>query len=154
MNDAAVAPPAVPEALTRYTGFLLSKMGTITQKRFSTRLEALGLTPRMWGALNVLEAAGTITQHGLCKQTGMDPSSMVATIDDLEKKGLVERRAHPSDRRAYALHVTDAGRETLAQGRAVVQEVQDELLAPLDDAEREQLRSLLLRLVTAAGNAS
>ena len=154
MNDAAVAPPAVPEALTRYTGFLLSKMGTITQKRFSTRLEALELTPRMWGALNVLEAAGTITQHGLCKQTGMDPSSMVATIDDLEKKGLVERRAHPSDRRAYALHVTDAGRQTLARGREVVQDVQDELLAPLDDAEREQLRALLLRLVTAAGNAS
>ena len=83
MSDAAVALPAVPEALTRYTGFLLSKMGTITPKRFSTRLEALDLTPRMWGALNVLEAAGQTTQHGLCRRTGMDPSSMVATIDDL-----------------------------------------------------------------------
>ena len=152
MNDAAVASPAVPEALTRYIGFLLSRMGTITQKRFSTRLEALELTPRMWGALNVLEAAGPITQHGLCKRTGMDPSSMVSTIDDLERKGLVERRDHPSDRRAYALHVTDAGRETLFRGREVVQAVQDELLAPLDEAEREQLRSMLLRLVTAAGN--
>lgn len=154
MNDAAVAPPVVPEVLTRYIGFLLSRMGTIAQKRFSTRLEALELTPRMWGALNVLEAAGTITQHGLCKRTGMDPSSMVATIDDLERKGLVERHAHPSDRRAYALHVTEAGRETLSQGREVVNEVQDELLAPLDEAEREQLRSLLVRLVTAAGNTS
>ena len=152
MNDGAVAPSVVPEALTRYIGFLVSRMGTITQKRFSSRLEAVEVTPRMWGALNVLEAAGSITQHGLCKRTGMDPSSMVATIDDLERKGLVERRAHPSDRRAYALHVTDAGRETLARGREVVQEVEDELLAPLDDAEREQLRSLLLRLVTAAGN--
>jgi DNA-binding MarR family transcriptional regulator len=79
---------------------------------------------------------------------------MVATIDDLERKGLVERRAHPSDRRAYALHVTDAGRETLSEGREVVQAVQDELLAPLDEAEREQLRGLLLRLVTAAGHTS
>jgi DNA-binding MarR family transcriptional regulator len=77
---------------------------------------------------------------------------MVATIDDLEELGLVERRAHPSDRRAYALHVTHAGRETLSRGREVVQEVQDELLAPLDETEREQLRSLLLRLVMAAGN--
>ena len=154
MNDGAIAAPSVPEALTRYTGFLLSKMGTIAQKRFSSRLEALDLTPRMWGTLNVLEAAAPITQHGLCKYIGMDPSSMVATIEDLEKKGLVERRAHPSDRRAYALHVTDAGRETLSRGRDVVQEVQDELLAPLDDAEREQLRSLLLRLVAAAGNTS
>lgn len=153
MKDGAVAPTAVPEALTRYTGFLLSRMGTVAQKRFSSRLEALDLTPRMWGALNILEADAPITQHGLCKRTGMDPSSMVATIDDLEQRGLVERRAHPSDRRAYALHVTDAGRETLSQGRAVVQEVQDELLAPLDDAEREQLRSLLLRLVIAAGHS-
>ena len=154
MKDGAVAPPPVPEALTRYTGFLLSRMGTIAQKRFSSRLEALDLTPRMWGTLNILEADAPVTQGGLCKRTGMDPSSMVATIDDLEQKGLVERRAHPSDRRAYALHVTDAGRETLSRGREVVQEVQDELLAPLDDAEREQLRSLLLRLVTAAGNTS
>jgi DNA-binding MarR family transcriptional regulator len=152
MNDAALAPPAVPEALKRYTGFLLSRMGTIAQKRFSARLEALDLTPRMWGTLNMLEADAPITQHGLCKLTGMDPSSMVATIDDLEELGLVERRAHPSDRRAYALHVTKAGRETLSRGREVVQEVQNELLAPLDEAEREQLRSLLLRLVMAAGN--
>lgn len=153
MTDTAAAPPAVPEALTRYTGFLLSKMGTITQKRFSTRLEGLELTPRMWGALNVLEAAGPVTQHALCKGTGMDPSSMVSTIDELEAKGLVERRAHPSDRRAYALHVTEAGRYTLAHGRQVVQEVQDELLAPLDEDEREQLRGLLLRLVAAAHDA-
>ena len=152
MNDGAVAPPALPEALTRYTGFLLSRMGTVAQKRFSARLEALDLTPRMWGTLNILEADAPITQHGLCKRTGMDPSSMVATIDDLEKRGLVERRAHPSDRRAYALHVTDSGRETLSRGREVVQEVQDELLAPLDEAEREQLRGLLLRLVMAAGH--
>ena len=153
MNEIPVAPPRVPEALKRYTGFLLSRMGTIAQKRFSTRLEALELTPRMWGALNVLEASGPITQHALCKGTGMDPSSMVSTIDELEAKGLVERRAHPSDRRAYALHVTDAGRDTLARGRQVVQEVQDELLAPLDEDEREQLRSLLLRLLTAAHEA-
>lgn len=150
MNDGPVAPPQAPEALKRYTGFLLSKMGGIAQKRFSARLEALELTPRMWGALNVLEASGPISQHALCKGTGMDPSSMVSTIDDLEAKGLVERRAHPSDRRAYALHVTEAGQDTLARGRRIVREVEDDLLAPLDEQEREQLRSLLLRLVTAA----
>lgn len=150
MTNAQVAPPGVPDVLKRYTGFLLSKMGTITQKRFSARLEALDLTPRMWGALNVLEASGAISQHALCKGTGMDPSSMVSTIDELESKGLVERRAHPSDRRAYALHVTDAGQDTLARGRLMVREVEDELLAPLDEDEREQLRSLLLALVTAA----
>ena len=54
-----------------------------------------------------------MTQQQLGRAIGMDPSSMVSTIDELEAKGWVERRRHPTDRRAYALHITDAGRETL-----------------------------------------
>jgi DNA-binding MarR family transcriptional regulator len=153
MTDPYLGPPGLPDALKRYTGFLLSRAGTIAQKRFASRLEAVGLTPRMWGALNVLEAAGPMTQGGLCKGTGMDPSSMVSTIDELESKGLVERRPHPNDRRAHALHVTDAGRETLDRGRKVARAAQEELLAPLDEAEREQLRGLLVRLVSGSGDA-
>jgi DNA-binding MarR family transcriptional regulator len=76
----------------------------------------------------------------------MDPSSMVSTIDELEAKGLVERRPHPTDRRAYALHITDPGREALTRGRKVAGEAQRELLAPLSDVERETLQGLLLRL--------
>lgn len=124
-------------------------MGVIAQKRFSAKLESVGLTPRMFGALNVLEAEGPVTQGALCKGIGMDPSSMVSTIDELEAKGLVERRAHPGDRRAHALHVTDSGRETLLRGSKVALAAQDELLAPLSDDEREQLRSLLLRIAVA-----
>jgi DNA-binding MarR family transcriptional regulator len=154
MSDQPTGPPGLPEALKRYTGFLLSRMGIAAQKQFSARLETLGLTTRGWGALNVLDAEGTITQHALCKGTGMDPSSMVSTIDELEAKGLVERRPHPGDRRAHALHVTDAGRETLQRGRRLARQAQDELLAPLDAQEREQLRAILLRLAEAeAGSA-
>src|SRR5262249_22145622 len=127
----------------------LSKMGATAQKQVAARLETLGLTTRMWGALNVLAGEGAVTQHALCKAVGIDPSSMVATIDELEKRGLVERRRHPLDRRAHALHVTEAGHETLARGRVLVREAQDELLSPLDEQEREQLRELLLRLAVA-----
>jgi DNA-binding MarR family transcriptional regulator len=151
MIDSPAGQSGVPEALKHYTGFLLSKMGMVAQRRFSARLDSVGLTPRMWGALNVLEREGAITQQGLCKGIGMDPSSMVSTIDELEAKGLVERRPHPTDRRAHALHVTDAGRETLARGKRVAHEAQEELLAPLDEQEREQLRGLLLRLAIASG---
>jgi DNA-binding MarR family transcriptional regulator len=142
-------PHALPESLRGYTGFLISRIGVIAQKRFSAKLESVGLTPRMFGALNVLEAEGPVTQGALCKGIGMDPSSMVSTIDELEAKGLVERRPHPGDRRAHALHVTDSGRETLLRGRKVALAAQDELLAPLSDDEREQLRSLLLRIAVA-----
>jgi DNA-binding MarR family transcriptional regulator len=79
---------------------------------------------------------------------------MVSTIDELEAKGWVERRRHPTDRRAYALHITEAGRDTLTRARRLAAGTQNELLAPLDDAERAQLHDLLLRLVAAAGAAS
>jgi DNA-binding MarR family transcriptional regulator len=132
------------------TGFLLSRMGLVASRQFAERIEQIGLNPRMWGALNVLDAEGAITQHALGKCTGIDPSSMVATIDELEKQGLVERRAHPSDRRAYALHITGKGHETLAKGRLLARSAQEELLAPLTADERQQLHDLLLRLVEAS----
>jgi DNA-binding MarR family transcriptional regulator len=144
------------DALARHTGFLISRMGMVAQKQFSERIAALGLTPRMWGALDVLNSEGEISQHALCKGIGMDPSSMVATIDELEAHGLVERRRHPQDRRAHALHVTAKGKRTLTQGRALARSAQDDLLSPLDREERAQLHALLLRLASAtsdAGNA-
>jgi DNA-binding MarR family transcriptional regulator len=143
-------PPALHSALLRHTGFLISRMGMVAQKRFAELIDSIGLTPRMWGALNVLDAEGEITQHALCKSVGMDPSSMVSTIDELESMGLVERRRHPTDRRAHALHVTAAGRETLNRGRKLARRAQDDLLAPLNAEEREQLHSLLLRLALAS----
>ena len=137
-------------ALLRHIGFLISRMGMVAQRQFAERMEALGLTPRMWGALNVLEAEGAITQHALGKCVGSDPSSMVSTIDELEARGLVERRRHPSDRRAHALHVTTKGRQTLARGRELAKQAQDDLLEPLNDDERAQLHELLLRVALHA----
>jgi DNA-binding MarR family transcriptional regulator len=127
----------------------MARMGMVAAKQFSERIEQLGLNTRMWGALNVLEAEGAITQHALGKCTGIDPSSMVSTIDDLEEQGLVERQRHPTDRRAHALHITDKGRETLARGRQLARGAQDDLLAPLSAAERKELHGLLLRLALA-----
>jgi DNA-binding MarR family transcriptional regulator len=133
----------------KHTGFLLARMGHVAAKQFSGRMEELGLTTRMWGALNVLDAEGALTQQALGKCTGIDPSSMVSTVDDLEAAGLVERRRHPSDRRAHAIHITEQGRETLGRGRLLARSAQEDLLAPLSAAERKQLHELLLRLVIA-----
>jgi MarR family transcriptional regulator, lower aerobic nicotinate degradation pathway regulator len=146
MTHPLTGSPAVHSVLAKHTGFLLSRLGNMSRKRFGELLEELGLTTRGWAALNVLEHEGPIAQHALGRLIGMDPSSMVATIDELEAAGLVERRRHPTDRRSHALHVTDAGRERLARGRELVVQAQDELLAPLSTAERRQLHDLLLRV--------
>jgi DNA-binding MarR family transcriptional regulator len=143
-------PPAIHRALLKHTGFLLARVGHVAAKQFSERIAQLGLTTRMWGALNVLDAEGETTQQFLGKCTGIDPSSMVATIDDLEARGLVERRPHPSDRRAHALHLTEQGREVLARGRRLARGAQEDLLAPLDNEQRKNLHDLLLRLAVAS----
>jgi DNA-binding MarR family transcriptional regulator len=140
----------VHRALVKHTGFLLARMGHVASKQFAERIAQLGLTTRMWGALNVLDAEGATTQQFLGKCTGIDPSSMVATIDDLEARGLVERRPHPSDRRAHALHITDEGREVLTRGRRLAHGAQEDLLAPLTAQERKTLHDLLLKLATAS----
>jgi DNA-binding MarR family transcriptional regulator len=137
--------------LVRNTGFLISRMGLVASKHFGERIAAVGLTTRMWGALNVLDAEGPITQGALCAAVHMDPSSMVSTIDELEAQGMVERRRHPTDRRAYALHITEHGYDVLGRGRALAREAQEELLAPLNEQERAQLRELLLKLALASG---
>lgn len=148
-EDPHTGPPGAHQALIKHTAFLLARMGHVAAKLFASRLEQLDITTRMWGALNVLDAEGAITQQKLGQSTGIDPSSMVATVDDLEAAGLVERHRHPSDRRAHALHVTEKGRATLTRGRQVARGVQEELLAPLSAEERQQLHELLLRLVKA-----
>jgi DNA-binding MarR family transcriptional regulator len=146
--------PGLHSSLISHTGFLISRMGMVAQKRFAERLESVNLTPRMWGALNVLAAEGAISQHALGKCVGIDPSSMVSTLDELEAQGLVERRRHPRDRRTHALHLTAEGKQTLSRGRELAERAQDELLAPLEPDERAQLHGLLLRLVEAGGNVA
>lgn len=145
-------PPGLHSSLMRHTGFLISRMGMVAQKRFAERLESLGLTTRMWGVLNVLAAEGELTQHALGKCVGIDPSSMVSTIDELEAKGLAERRRHPNDRRAHAMHLTEKGKQTLTRGRQLASSAQEELLSPLDADERAQLHDMLLRLAEATRN--
>lgn len=146
--------PELHEALTQNTGFLVSRMGMLAARRFAERIAEVGLTPRGWGALSVLDKEGAITQQQLGTFIGMDPSTMVATIDELEAQGLVERRRNPQDRRAHALHITPQGRRTLTAGRKVARRAQEELLAPLTAEERRQLHDLLLQLVQAGAQAS
>ena len=143
-------PPPLHGALIKHTGFLISRAGTMAQRQFSARIAAVGLNPRMWGALNVLDHEGAISQQQLGRSVGIDPSSMVGTIDELEAQGLVERRRHPSDRRAHALYITPLGEETLTKARKLAAGAQEELLAPLDPSERELLHALLLRLVVGS----
>ncbi|MBV9816888.1 MAG: MarR family transcriptional regulator [Solirubrobacterales bacterium] len=147
-------PSALPAVLARHTGYLLNRAGAGAQREFGAALQTIGLTLRAWGAMNVIDADGPLTQHALGRALGVDPSTMVATIDELEVAGYVQRRPHPTDRRAHALHVTGAGRDLLGRGRALARTAQRELLAPLSPSEREQLHEMLRRICEHLGPPS
>jgi DNA-binding MarR family transcriptional regulator len=135
-----------PEPLASATGFLLSWNGRRTSEGFARALHPLGLRPPHFGILNLIDAHPGITQQQLVTGSLIDPSSMVAVIDELEQLGLAQRRKHPGDRRKHAVHLTAKGRRTLGRAREVAIEFAEELLSPLDSDERETLRLLLRKL--------
>jgi DNA-binding MarR family transcriptional regulator len=138
------APP--PEPLASAIGFLVSWNGQRMAHAFAAALQPLDLRPPDFGVLTLVAAHPGLTQQELVERSLIDPSSMVAVIDDLEGRGLAERRSHPSDRRKHAVHLTAKGRRTLERARKVAMGVAEDVLAPLDARERDTLRRLLRKL--------
>ncbi|MGH2964887.1 MAG: MarR family winged helix-turn-helix transcriptional regulator [Solirubrobacterales bacterium] len=139
-----------PEPLASAPGFLLSWNGQRTAHTFAEALKPLGLKPPHFGVLTLIDSDPGTTQQELVDRSMIDPSSMVAVIDELEELGLAERQTHPSDRRKHAVHLTDQGRKTLQRARASAIETAKELFAPLSAAETETLRLLLRKLAGVA----
>jgi DNA-binding MarR family transcriptional regulator len=71
---------------------------------------------------------------------------MVALVDDLEERGLLERRLDPDDRRVRGLHLTEKGKETVEQAAAVAVEYETKLCSSLEGGERDQLIDLLRKI--------
>jgi DNA-binding MarR family transcriptional regulator len=83
--------------------FLLAQVGAHASGAFADRMEPLGLTPPQVGILGNIAQADGLSQQALSEKLGLFPSRLVAMIDELEQRGLVERRDSPRDRRPYAL---------------------------------------------------
>lgn len=131
--------------------FLLAQVGAHAAMRFGERMETLGLAPPHAGILRMVQASEGLSQQTLGAELRILPSRLVALVDDLQARGLIERRDHPTDRRSYALYLTDRGRDALkAIGRAA-REHQDALCAALNAEERAQLASLLKRIADEQG---
>lgn len=142
---------APAEGLSRRAGFLLVQLGTHRHRRFAERLAPLDLHPRHFGMLSHIAAAEGLSQQALSIALGIHRSAVVALVDDLERRGLAERRRDPRDRRAYTLYLTPDGRELLAELRGAADEDEAELLSALDAAERSQLITLLQRVAESQG---
>ena len=131
--------------------YLLVQLGFHVARQFTERLAPLGLEPRHAGVLFRLAANEGLSQQAIGELIGLNPTRMVFLVDELEQRGLIERRRNAADRRSYALHLTAQGREKLREVRASGSRHQDEIGGSLIRDERVQLTSLLRKLAAEQG---
>lgn len=127
-------------------GFLLAQASHVLMTKLTAELATLGVTPR---ANCVLSGAmtGERTQIQLADMCQLDKTTMVVTVDELEKAGLVERQTSATDRRARIIAVTELGQKVHAAGRDVVARVYEDVLSALPDEQRAVFLSSLTHLV-------
>ena len=145
--------PADP-VIAEFAGQLLFRLWRASHTRMAERLESLGLTTALFGLLNVIGARDGAIQQELGTAMGIDPSTMVSLIDQLESAGLAKRRPCERDRRAREVVITPKGRRTLERGRRMASQVEDEVLGGLTAAERRELLTLLRRALESAPRQS
>jgi DNA-binding MarR family transcriptional regulator len=131
--------------------FLLAQLGAHATQQFAERLAALDLAPPQAGILRIIAMTPGLSQQAVAHQLGTPPSRLVALIDGLEQRGLIERRRNPDDRRHHALYLTENGGRFMGRMAAVGMAHEDAICAGLDDDERAQLNGLLLRIAGKQG---
>ncbi|MGD1058520.1 MAG: MarR family transcriptional regulator [Solirubrobacteraceae bacterium] len=139
-GEGAGAPPF------RSVGFLASSIGYAVSRRFRQTLAPLELEPREFALLRAVGVAEGQSQQAIGERLQIPPSRMVAFVDALEGRSLLERRHNPLDRRTRELHLTPAGRQLLERAFQLAAGLENDLCADLSVPEREQLIGLLQRV--------
>ena len=131
--------------------FLVAQLGAYAADKFGERAAALDFTRPQAGLLRMISREPGQSQQAVARRLGTPPSRLVALVDGLEQRGLIERRRNPGDRRNYALHLTAAGEQAMAALSQASLEHEQAISAPLTHAERAQLSELLGKLAAAHG---
>ena len=125
---------------------LLAGLGRDATARVRRAIRPLGLGAQEFRVLEQLQVLGEASQAELADALGIDRSNLAAIVADLCDRGLADRTRHEVDRRRYVLRLSRAGERLLRRAEGAIAAVEDDLLAPLEREEREQLYALLRRL--------
>jgi MarR family transcriptional regulator, lower aerobic nicotinate degradation pathway regulator len=137
--------PTIPRAAAGRAALLLVNVGVALSEIADRQLAAAGVDGREYAILSILQSDGPGTQLELARLLGKAPAVVVAAIDALEDRGLVERARDPSDRRRSRVTVTPAGGRVLRKADVLADDAVAELLAGLDADGLSDLRELLTR---------
>jgi len=138
----------VADPLLTSAGYLLLKAGTHFHALIDATLAELDLDGRQLLVLTFTGGEEHLSQQMLSVRLGLDPTIIVALVDELEDRGLVVRERDPEDRRRHRLHITAEGRKVQGAAVRAVARAEREFLAPLDRSEREAPRRLLVTTMT------
>jgi MarR family transcriptional regulator, transcriptional regulator for hemolysin len=142
--------PSADAPVAEFAGQLFFRLWRASHIRAADVLGSVGLTPALFGLLNVIGAREGAIQQELGAAMGIDRSTMVTLIDQLESAGLAKRRPSVTDRRAREVAITPKGSRLLQRARRMISQVEDEVLAGLTAAERRELLTLLRRALASA----
>lgn len=131
------------------TGTYLAEVGKLAVAMADEALAPMSLSAKQWRALVTIKS-GAISQRELTGSTGIDRTTMVSVLDELEDRGLVQRTRAAEDRRRYVLTLTASGRSTLQKAQRAIVKRETELLEPLSKAERDTLHELVSRVMDHA----
>lgn len=132
---------------------LLMHLGRDVDVRLRRQLSTYGLTPRHGYTLSHLCENGPTSQQSLLEVLDVDPSVLVAILNDLENAGLAERKRDPEDRRRHIVEMSEQGRTALTAMEGTIDTIERELLADLSPTDADHLRSLLSK-VRSPGDSS
>ena len=142
--------PSAEPPVTEFAGQLFFRLWRAAHVRAADVLGSVGLTPALFGLLNVIGAREGAIQQELGSAMGIDRSTMVSLVDQLESAGLAKRRPSATDRRAREVAITPKGRKLLQRARTMISETEEEVLAGLTAGERAELVTLLRRALESA----
>ena len=134
---------SAPRKPSPTVGFLLHDVARLLRKRFEQHARDSGLTRSQWQVLAYLDQNAGIQQGALAELMEVEPITVGRIVDKLEGCGLVERRAHATDRRIWQLHLTEKARPKLTELRALGDVTRAEAFGDIPLAEREQLLATL-----------
>jgi DNA-binding MarR family transcriptional regulator len=142
-SDQTAAPA---EPLAANLAWLLGQASHTLATEQTAALERLGVSPRSYCLLTTA-MTGSYTQIELAHRVGLDKTTMVVTLDELEAAGLARRRPSPEDRRARVVAVTDAGARKVAEAREIVEGIHADVLSSIPARDRKVFIETLARLV-------
>lgn len=145
----APRPPA--GASTHRLALMLAQVGALAASRFVKRIAELNLTPAHANVLRVIATEPGRSHQSLSSTSGLVPARLAVILDELEQRGLIERRRHEKDQRLVALFLTASGQQFMGQLAAAGADHEREITGALNEDERRTLGAILEKLAQSHG---